>query len=160
MKTFKILSLLFVVLLASNCKQDNWLDWKTQNELWLKQNAEREGVITTPTGLQYKCIEKGPFADDPNAVRPDNAKLVTIKYTGKLINGFEFDSNDAYMGYVSDFVAGFCEGLKKMRQFGKFEFYVPYHLGYGIQGTGLEGTSSHIPPYSTLIFEVELKAIN
>ena len=64
------------------------------------------------------------------------------------------------MGYVSDFVPGFSEGLKKMHEFGIYEFYIPYDLGYGIDGTGLEGTSSHIPPYSTLIFRVELKRVN
>ncbi len=156
MKTNKIISLLLIVLLACSCKQNNWLDWKTQNELWLAQNAKQEGVITTPTGLQYKCIYEG----HDKSARPDNAKMVTIRYSGKLINGYEFDANESYTGYVSSFVAGFSEGLKKMREFGIYEFYIPYKLGYGVEGTGSEGTSSHIPPYSTLIFYVELKAVN
>ena len=155
MKTIKILSLLCVVLLVSSCKQNNWLDWKTQNELWLEQNAQKEGVITTPTGLQYKCI----FAGHATSARPDDAKMVEIKYSGSLINGYQFDAADIYRGYVSSFVAGFSEGLKKMNEFGIFEFYIPYELGYGINGTGSEGTSSHIPPYSTLIFQVELKDV-
>lgn len=144
------------MVLVSSCKQNDWLDWKSENEMWLQQNAQREGVQTTPTGLQYKCIYPGPFANDPNAVRPDNAKVVTIKYSGKLINGYEFDANNNYTGYVSSFVAGFAEGLKKMKEFGIYELYIPYTLGYGIEGSGTEGTSSHIPPYSTLIFHVEL----
>ena len=155
MKTIKILSLLLIVALTTGCKQHDWLDWKTQNEVWLIENAKREGVITTPTGLQYKCIEPGW----EHSARPDDVKLVTIKYSGKLISGYEFDANDSYSGHVSDFVAGFCEGLKKMRQFGVYEFYIPYQLGYGEKGGGTEGTSSHIPPYSTLIFRVELKDI-
>lgn len=155
MKTIKIVSLLLVVLLANSCKQNNWLDWKTQNEMWLQQNAQREGVQTTPTGLQYKCI----FAGHESSARPDDAKMVTIKYCGKLVNGYEFDANDNYTGYVSSFVDGFAEGLKKMREFGVYELYIPYYLGYGEKGTGTEGTSSHIPPYSTLIFHVELKDI-
>ena len=155
MKTIKILSLLCVVLLVSSCKQNNWLDWKTQNELWLEQNTQREGVITTPTGLQYKCI----FAGHPTSARPDDAKMVEIQYSGKLINGYQFDASDEYVGYVNSFVAGFSEGLKKMNEFGIYECYIPYDLGYGIDGTGTEGTSSYIPPYSTLIFYVELKDV-
>ena len=158
MKTLKILSLLCVIFLASSCKQNDWLDWKTQNELWLIENAKRDGVETTPTGLQYKCIYQGVGPE--SSARPDDAKIVTIAYSGKLINGYEFDSSDAYDGYVRDFVAGFSEGLKKMYQWGIYEFYIPYNLGYGKEGAGTEGTSSHIPPYSTLIFHVELKAIN
>ena len=76
MKTTKILSLLCIILLIGSCKQNDWLDWKAQNELWLIQNAQQEGVITTPTGLQYKCIEPG----EPNFARPDNAKMVKISY--------------------------------------------------------------------------------
>ena len=156
MKTIKILSLLFVVLLVSSCKQNDWLDWKAQNELWLAQNAQRDGVQTSSTGLQYKCI----YAGYDKSARPDDTKLVTIKYSGKLINGYQFDASDSYVGYVSDFVPGFREGLKKMREFGIYEFYIPYNLGYGINGSGAEGTSSHIPPYSTLIFRVELQGVN
>lgn len=153
MKTTKIIpTLLLIFTLLCSCKQNDWLDWKTQNELWLAQNAKQEGVITTPTGLQYKCIVAG----HPSSARPDDAKIVTIKYSGKLINGYEFDSSDSYTGYVSAFVPGFSEGLKKMQEFGIYEFYIPYKLGYGKDGTGTEGTSSHIPPYSTLIFQVEL----
>ena len=156
MKTTKIFALLCMVMLVCSCKKNDWLDWTTQNELWLLQNAQNDSVKSTPTGLQYKCI----FAGWEHSARPDDTKLVTIKYTGKLINGYQFDATEEYMGYVSDFVPGFSEGLKKMHEFGIYEFYIPYDLGYGIDGTGLEGTSSHIPPYSTLIFRVELKRVN
>lgn len=155
MKTIKILSLLCAALLLSGCKQNNWLDWKTQNELWLEQNAKREGVKTTHSGLQYECINPGW----PQSARPDDSKFVTINYRGQLINGYQFDAADAYMGYVSSFVPGFSEGLKLMKEFGKYRFFIPYNLGYGVKGSGTEGTSSHIPPYSTLIFEVELSSV-
>lgn len=156
MKTTKIFALFCMIMLVSGCKQNNWLDWKAQNELWLETNKQKEGVITTPTGLQYKCI----FAGHASSARPDDAKMVTISYVGQLINGYEFDSAENYAGYVNSFVPGFTEGLKKMHEFGIFEFYIPYNLAYGKEGVGTEGTSSHIPPYSTLIFQVELKAIN
>jgi FKBP-type peptidyl-prolyl cis-trans isomerase FklB len=140
------------MVVLNSCKQDNWLDWKTQNELWLAENAKKEGVKTTHTGLQYKCIDPG----EPNTPRIDDAKIVTINYSGKLITGYEFDANRGYEGYVSSFVPGFGEGLKLMKEFGVYELYIPYELAYGIEGSGTEGTSSHIPPYSTLIFRVEI----
>lgn len=156
MKTIKTILLLLCVVALSSCQQNDWLDWKAQNELWLVQNAKADGVITTPTGLQYKCI----YAGHDKSARPDDAKMVTIKYSGKLITGYEFDAAESYTGYVSSFVPGFIEGLKKMHEFGIFEFYIPYDLAYGEEGAGSEGTSSHIPPYSTLIFHVELKSVN
>ena len=156
MKTIKTIILLLCVVALSSCQQNDWLDWKVQNELWLVQNAKADGVITTPTGLQYKCI----YAGHDKSARPDDAKMVTIKYSGKLITGYEFDAAESYTGYVSSFVPGFIEGLKKMHEFGIFEFYIPYDLAYGEEGAGSEGTSSHIPPYSTLIFHVELKSVN
>ncbi len=156
MKTTKIFTLLLVAVLICGCKQDNWLDWKLQNELWLQDNAKKEGVITTPTGLQYKCIDPGW----QHSARPDDAKMVTIKYHGTLITGYTFDSAESYSGYVNSFVAGFSEGLKKMHQFGEYEFYIPYYLGYGMNGAGSEGNTSFIPPYSTLIFRVQLQSIN
>ena len=156
MKTSKIFILLLASLLIAGCKQNNWLDWKTQNEVWLVENAKKEGVITTPTGLQYKCISKGP---ETNSARPDISKYVTTAYTGQLINGYTFDSSDSAYMAVSQLVSGFAEGLKKMKEFDTYEFYIPYNLGYGIAGSGTEGTTSHIPPYSTLIFRVYLMDI-
>ena len=152
MKTKIIIVLLLGLVALSSCKQNDWLDWKTQNELWLINNAKDPEVHTTPTGLQYKCIVPG----EPNTPRVDDAKMVTINYSGKLINGHEFDANEKYSDYVNVFVPGFTEGLKLMKEFGIYEFYIPYELGYGITEKGTEGTKSHIPPYSTLIFRVEL----
>ena len=152
MKTKTIIVLLLSLVALSGCKQNNWLDWKTQNELWLINNAKAPEVHTTHTGLQYKCIVPG----EPKTPRVDDAKMVTINYSGKLINGHEFDANEKYSDYVNVFVPGFTEGLKLMKEFGIYEFYIPYELGYGITEKGTEGTKSHIPPYSTLIFRVEL----
>ena len=140
MKTLKILSLLCVIALVSSCKQDNWLDWKAQNELWLANNAKQDSV-----GL-----------NDNGFARPDDAKEVIINYSGRLINGYEFDAENNAKMYVSALVEGFREGLKLMDEAGIYEFYIPYELGYGVKGTGTEGTTSHIPPYSTLIFRVTL----
>lgn len=155
MKTLKIVSVLCLVLFVSSCKQDDCLDWKAQNELWLQENAKREGVVTTPTGLQYERMCDGLFPNN----RPDNAKIVNVTYRGQLINGYEFSSADSTTLYVSDLIPGLVEGLKKMTEFSIYKFYIPYQLGYGKKGTGIEGNSSYIPPYSTLIFYVELNDI-
>ena len=134
-KTTKLFCLLLIATLVCGCKQENWLDWKLQNELWLINNAQQPGVKTTPTGLQYKCIYPG--IEPGTGTRPDDAKIVVIDYTGWLINGYEFDKykvdsiDEAEPFYVSAFVAGFAEGLKQMNQFGEYEFYIPYYLGYG-----------------------------
>jgi FKBP-type peptidyl-prolyl cis-trans isomerase FklB len=103
--------------------------------------------------LQYKCIVEGISHSSGHV---DDAKIVTINYTGKLINGCVFDAGDTYSENVNAFVPGFIEGLKQMKEFGIYEFYIPYDLAYGQEGAGTEGTISHIPPYSTLIFRVEL----
>lgn len=157
-KHILIIFTLFVALLSS-CKQDDWLDWKAQNELWLLENAKRDSVVTSPTGLQYKCIHRGPNTGYP--IKPDDTKMVTISYQGWLINGYCFDTQDSYPSYITTFTLGFQEGLKRM-QFGDiYEFYIPYYLGYKSSGNQVaEGNSSHIPPYSTLIFRVQLLGVN
>ncbi len=151
MKHKTIAFLLPLLIGLGGCKQDNWLDWRTQNTLWLQENAQQAGVITTPTGLQYKVVRAGVETE----TRPDDAKTVTVTYTGSLINGCQFDGGTGSMN-VTDVVDGFREGLKQMRKFGTYELYIPYNLGYGVSGHGTEGNSSYIPPYSTLIFRVTL----
>ena len=95
-------------------------------------------------------------------------RIIAGKLKGLKLNEFEFDSTyDVKENkhiptdlYVSEVVAGFAEGLKKMNQFGEYEFYIPYKLGYGAEGRGTEGYTGFIPPYSTLIFRVYLASVN
>jgi FKBP-type peptidyl-prolyl cis-trans isomerase FklB len=157
MKIKMIFVLLLGVVVLCSCKENNWLDWKSRNELWLANNAKQEGVITTPTGLQYKCFHEGPEGSSAHVYE---TKVVKIKYSGQLISGLEFDANDGYIGEVRSFVPGFAEGLKLMKEFSIYEFYIPYELGYGEEGNGAEGSGRFIPPYSTLVFRVELLDIN
>ncbi len=148
-----------LVAAFSGCKQNDWLDWKTQNELWLIENGKKEGVITTPTGLQYEVIQSGPSTGYP--IRPDDYKMVTISYKGWLINGCNFDNAQSLATYITGFKPGFIEGLKRMKQFDTYRFYIPWELGYGSSGNSVaEGNSSYIPPYTTMIFEVTLESVN
>lgn len=116
---------------------------------YLKKNAEKEGVITTASGLQYKVLAEG------NGKSPKPTDRVKCHYEGMLIDGTLFDSS-LQRGVPATFplngvIAGWTEGLQLMKEGGKYRFYIPYNLGYGAQGAG-----SSIPPYSTLIFDVEL----
>ena len=105
-------------LLLASCTENNWMDWKVQNDLWLAQNALKEGVETTPTGLQYKII-----ADPtPQDTRPDNGKTVVVDYTGTLVNGCQFDGGTAaFVLSDPDVVSGFKEGLRKIHNDGDIE---------------------------------------
>ena len=116
---------------------------------WLEDNKTKEGVVTLPSGLQYKVItegtgEKASFAD-----------TVECHYTGKLIDGKVFDSSvergESIKFPVNRVIPGWTEAMTMMPKGSKWELYIPYNLGYGPQGS-----PPVIPGYSTLIFEVEL----
>lgn len=121
---------------------------KEEGEKFLAENALREGVITTPSGLQYEVIKMG------RGKKPTATDNVKVHYHGTLTNGVVFDSsvdrNEPITFGLTQVIAGWTEGLQLMPVGSKFKFYIPQELGYGSQQAG------SIPPYSTLIFEVEL----
>ena len=79
---------LVIILALAGCKQHNWIDWKTQNEMWLEANKSQPGVKTTDTGLQYKII-----ADPtPQDALPNSTSTVVCDYTLSLINGCEIQT--------------------------------------------------------------------
>lgn len=158
MKKITIIIIALAALILTSCKQDNWTDWRVQNEMWLAANASKDGVQVSETGLQYKILYPGNTSD----AKPDDASTVICSYTGKLINGYIFDSASAATLSVSGVVDGFAEGLKKIHNHGDIELFIPYDLAYGDSIRGTEGSLSAtvIPPYSTLIFEVHVHAVN
>jgi FKBP-type peptidyl-prolyl cis-trans isomerase len=124
-----------------------------ENQLFLEQNKTAEGVKVTASGLQYKVVSAG------TGKMPTASDNVTVHYIGKLIDGTEFDSSvrrgqPASFG-LSQVIRGWTEGLQLMKEGDKFIFYIPQELGYGERGAG-----GQIPPYATLIFEVELIKVN
>lgn len=121
-------------------------------EDFLAENKLKPGVMTTASGLQYKVIEQG------NGPVPTNDQTVTVKYEGRLIDGTVFDSSYTRNPDTTDFkpsqvIKGWTEALTMMPVGSKWELYIPQELGYGERNAG------KIPPYSALIFTVELISV-
>lgn len=127
---------------------------KAEGEAFLSANKLKPGVKETASGLQYQVITSG------TGKAPTAADEVTVHYEGKLVNATEpFDSSlkrgePATFG-VSQVIAGWTEALQLMKEGDKWMLFIPAELGYGERGAG-----GQIPPYATLIFEVELIKVN
>ena len=149
---------LLSLFLCQSCRQDNWMDWKLQNEIWLAQNAQKDSVRTTYTGLQYKIIAD-PLAEN-NDSKPKPSSTVVCDYTLKLINGTIIESRENQSIYLPGAVPGFQEGCIKVHTHGDIKLFVPASLGYDYdtsdRGNGTEGYKTYIPPYSTLIFDIHI----
>ena len=122
---------------------------KAEGEKYLAENAKKDGVITLPSGLQYQVLREG------NGKKPSAKDSVKCHYEGFLIDGTVFDSS-VQRGEPATFplqqvIAGWTEGLQLMKEGAKYRFFIPYRLGYGEGGAG-----ASIPPFATLIFDVEL----
>ena len=125
---------------------------KKAGEAFLAQNKGKQGVVTLPSGLQYKILKAG------DGKKPTENDTVECNYRGTLINGTEFDSSyrrgqPATFG-VGQVIPGWREALQLMPVGSKWELYVPSDLAYGERGAGRD-----IGPNATLVFEVELLAI-
>lgn len=122
---------------------------RAEGEQFLADNAKREGITVTATGLQYEILNEG------SGKQPKASDTVRCHYEGRLINGNVFDSSYR-RGEPADFglmqvIKGWTEGVQLMKEGSKFRFYIPYNLAYGEHGAG-----SDIPPFAALIFDVEL----
>ena len=130
---------------------------KAAGEKFLEENKAKEGVVTTESGLQYKVITEG------KGQVPTSTDRVKVHYKGTLIDGTEFDSSYSRKDKdgnpqpstfrANQVIKGWTEALTMMPIGSKWELYIPQELAYGSQDTGT------IPPFSTLIFEVELLSV-
>lgn len=125
---------------------------KQDGEKFLAENGKKEGVITTASGLQYQVLREG------NGQSPKATDTVECHYEGTLIDGTKFDSSydrrQTATFPLNQVIAGWTEGLQLMKEGGKYRFFIPYELGYGERGAG-----ASIPPFSTLVFDVELVSV-
>jgi len=125
---------------------------KTAGEQFLAENAKREGVKTTASGLQYEVLE-ATIGQKPKAT-----DTVRVHYEGTLIDGTVFDSSykrgESIAFPLNGVIKGWTEGLQLMSVGSKYKFFIPYQLAYGERGAG-----GSIPPYAALIFTVELLGI-
>ena len=125
---------------------------KAEGEAYLAENAKKEGVTTTDSGLQYKSLVAGDGA------KPSKSDKVKVHYRGTLIDGTVFDSSydrgEPIVFPVTGVIAGWVEGLQLMNVGSKFELTIPSNLAYGANGSG-----PVIGPDAVLVFEVELLAI-
>ena len=121
---------------------------KELGEEFLAANKEKEGVVTTESGLQYKIEEEG------SGLTPESVDTVEVNYEGRLLDGTVFDSSyergESVKFPLNRVIRGWSEGLTYIKEGGKIQLYIPSDLAYGPQGTG------PIPGNSTLIFDVEL----
>jgi FKBP-type peptidyl-prolyl cis-trans isomerase FklB len=122
---------------------------RQENIQFLEENARRDAVTVTESGLQYEVIKEGT-GDSPSA-----GDTVEVHYVGTFIDGDTFDSSRE-RGSTAEFplnrvIAGWTEGIQLMQEGARYKFYIPYDLGYGEHGR-----PPVIPPHSTLIFDVEL----
>jgi FKBP-type peptidyl-prolyl cis-trans isomerase len=124
-----------------------------KGEAFLAENGQKDGIMTTDSGLQYEVLQEG------SGVSPAAEDEVTVHYHGTLLDGTVFDSS-VDRGEPTSFplnrvIPGWTEGLQLMKEGAKYKFYIPSGLAYGPQGAG-----GDIGPNETLIFEVELISIN
>ncbi|MBR0263708.1 MAG: FKBP-type peptidyl-prolyl cis-trans isomerase [Prevotella sp.] len=126
---------------------------RTAGRQFLEENAKKEGVITLPSGLQYKVLVKG------DGQVPLSSDRVQVNYEGRLIDGTIFDASKNHGDKPAEFtptqvIKGWTEALTMMPVGSKWQLYIPYELAYGDRDTG------KIKPFSTLIFDIELVGIS
>ncbi len=123
-----------------------------KGKAFLEENGKKEGVVTLPSGLQYRVLKEG------TGKSPGPDDTVTVQYRGTLIDGTEFDSSytrkKPETTKVSGVIPGWTEALQLMKEGSKWQLFVPSDLAYGDRPRG-----RRIPPNSTLIFEVELVSV-
>lgn len=139
--------------LFNGLSKKKFLPMINEGQAFLEKNKNQPGVHVTPSGLQYIVLQEG------TGIKPTATDTVLAHYKGTLLNGKQFDSsydrNEPLSLPLNRVIQGWTEGIQLMSTGSKYRFFIPYNLAYGERGAGAD-----IPPYSTLIFEVELLKVN
>lgn len=138
-----------VLVSVGGCAKVDPEQSKRIGEAYLAENAGKEGVVVTPSGLQYQVLKPG------QGKQPTATDSVTVNYKGTLVNGKEFDSGENISFPLNGVIPGWTEGLQLMKEGAKYRFFIPSDLAYGEAGA-----ARVIPPNSALIFEVDLVKVN
>ncbi len=115
---------------------------------FFEANKKKKGVVSLDSGLQYEVLNEG------SGEKPKAGDDVTVKYKGTLLDGTAFENSDSFSTSLNNVIQGWKEGVPLMSVGSKYRFFIPYQLAYGENGSG-----SGIPPYSGLIFDIELVKI-
>jgi FKBP-type peptidyl-prolyl cis-trans isomerase FklB len=135
--------------IKAKAQEERYGENKAAGEKFLAENAKKEGVKTLSCGVQYKVLKEG------NGAVPADTSLVVVNYEGRLLDGTVFDASNRHGDKPSEFrlagvIKGWQEAMKAMPAGSEWEIYIPQNLAYGANQQG------NIPPFSTLIFKVEL----
>lgn len=148
-----IIAVVVLLFVRSNNNKEAAQKNKLAGSAFLQKNKSEEGVIETESGLQYKVLNQGQ-----GTTHPTSTDKVKVHYHGTLLDGTVFDSsvdrNEPISFGLNQVIKGWTEGVQLMVVGDKFRFYIPSGLAYGNRAAG------KIAPGSTLVFEVELLAIN
>jgi FKBP-type peptidyl-prolyl cis-trans isomerase len=121
---------------------------KSNGEQFLAENATRDSVVVTESGLQYQVFKEG------KGLQPNLTDTCVVHYTGRFLDGREFESTipsqKPYQLTLMGVIPGWQEGLQLMHEGSRYRFFIPHHLAYGEAGSG------PIEPFSTLVFDIEL----
>ena len=160
----KILFLFFALVMLVSC-DERFVSWKEYNEDWIVEQKDKLGVDTNvveveilPSGVLIEKYHTGYGAIPKPSVDPvvGASSLVKVKYTGWLVDGTRFDYSEGASFPLSEVIEGWQEVFSKMPQGSHWKIYIPYDKAYGETGSkGLRGNFS-VPPYSTLIFDIDL----
>lgn len=160
----KILFLLCLISVLVGC-DERFMSWKEYNEAWLEAQRDKLGIDTNvvetailPSGVLIEKYHTGYGAIPKPSVDPvtEVSSGVSVKYTGWLVDGTQFDHNEKASFYLHQVIEGWQEAMSQMPQGSHWRIYVPYNKAYGESGSRGTYENYSVPPYSTLIFDIEL----
>lgn len=167
MKHTYIIGVLLILLMASGCT-DHFMTWQDYNDVWLENFTKQKfgtdtdivRIIVFPSGVMAEVYHDGYGAYPKRTNDPvyGSSSLVNLTLDGYLVDGTNFLIRGTTSYYVSDLINGLQEALCSMRQGSHWKVYIPYSEGYGSKGStgSLTNGNFNIPPYSVLIFDVDL----